>query len=100
MVCNYRKGNKKQLPGTTIRYLHDVVNLGLTYHLIQTETPFHNSQTGYGNKIPTQYMVKIFSLPKFKDPNPPIWRRVYAIHYSNVASHYIIYKGERLFLNW
>lgn len=45
--------------------------------------------TGYGNKLQTRY--------KLKHKNK--LKRVYAICYSNVASHYILENGNKLFLN-
>ena len=46
--------------------------------------------TGYGGKLVTDYML---SIPGAARPY-----RVYAICFSNCASHYILRKGERLFL--
>lgn len=42
--------------------------------------------SGYGNKLPTQYMVRVFSQR---------WHRVYCICYSNVGTCYVIIKGKR-----
>ena len=42
--------------------------------------------TGYGSKIPTRYMVKTNNR----------WYRVYSICYSNVATDYIVSKGEKI----
>ena len=47
--------------------------------------------TGYGGKLTTRYVIT--------DPVDKKTRRVYAICYSNCASHYIIKGGERLFLH-
>lgn len=56
-----------------------------------TETPKYRArQDGYGNKIPTDKMVRF--------PNEKQWRRVYAICWSNAATHYIIRDGERVVL--
>ena len=46
--------------------------------------------TGYGRKLVTPYML---SIPGAARPY-----RVYAICFSNCASHYILRNGERLFL--
>jgi hypothetical protein len=46
--------------------------------------------TGYGRKLTTEYMLAL--------PDSPRPYRVYAICYSNVASFYILRKGEWLFL--
>lgn len=43
---------------------------------------------GSGRKITTDYVAQINGLTY----------RVYAICFSNAASHYVIYKGEKLFL--
>ena len=50
--------------------------------------PKNNSRSGYGTKIPTEYTVF----------DGKLYRRVYAICYGNSASHYVIVKGERLFI--
>ena len=44
--------------------------------------------SGYGAKIPTQYVVKHNNRMK----------RVYAIQYSNAGSLYIFNKGNKLFI--
>lgn len=46
--------------------------------------------SGYGKKIPTQYMVRLSFNPR--------WLRVYQVIYSNVGSLYIESKGEQLFI--
>lgn len=45
---------------------------------------------GYGEKIPTDWQVIIAGEKK--------WRKVYAICWSNVASHYIMLDGKREFI--
>ena len=52
----------------------------------QTEAPRHYSATGYGDKIPTTYMVKYLN----------VWRRVYCRIFSNIGSLYVIIKGEKI----
>lgn len=52
------------------------------------DAPLYYSATGYGSKIPTDYTV-------FDGKRN---RRVYAICYSNCASHYVLVKGEQLFI--
>lgn len=47
------------------------------------------NKTGYGSRIKTDWIIK-------GDDNR--LRRVYAICYSNVASYYVTYKGERYFI--
>jgi hypothetical protein len=48
-------------------------------------------QYGYGDKITTTYMVRLADDER--------WRRVYAICYSNVASHYVIVNGAVKYLH-
>ena len=45
--------------------------------------------TGYGPKIPTEYMVK----------NNGRWQRVYCAIYSNIGTLYIISGGIKLIVN-
>lgn len=49
--------------------------------------PRNNSSTGYGPKVPTQYMLKVGRR----------LHRVYCMIYSNSGSCYIIKDGKRLF---
>jgi len=49
----------------------------------KTAAPRNKNALGYGNAIPTEYMVKLNRGPRSQ------WQRVYAICYSNAASHYI-----------
>ena len=48
-----------------------------------TPAPRNRNVMGYGNAIPTPYMVKLDRGPRSQ------WQRVYAICYSNAASHYV-----------
>ena len=52
------------------------------------KNPMSRSVSGYGSKLPTQYLVH----------DGKYLRRVYAICWSNVASFYVLAKGERLFI--
>ena len=54
-----------------------------------TEYPHSNSRTGYGDKIPTQYLVFIAKK----------WRRVYCRQYSNIGTCYVLIKGERVIID-
>jgi len=54
-----------------------------------TNPPKNRSVSGYGSKLPTQYMVKWQSK----------WRRVYAICWSNVATFYIGQNGQKIIVN-
>ena len=55
----------------------------------ETECPKSNSKTGYGDKIPTQYMVYIANK----------WRRVYCCQYSNIGTCYVLIKGEQVIID-
>ena len=50
----------------------------------KTKAPINRNVMGYGNRIPTEYMVKLDRGPRSQ------WQRVYAICYSNAASHYVM----------
>lgn len=56
-----------------------------------TKAPFNRSISGYGSKVPTQYMVRHATSKR--------WHRVYMIQYSNAGSAYIERHGNRYFLN-
>ena len=55
----------------------------------ETECPYSNSKTGYGDKIPTQRMVYIANR----------WRRVYCCIYSNIGTCYVLIKGELVIID-
>lgn len=55
----------------------------------QTKAPLNRSRSGYGNKIPSTWMLKL---------DGKRWHRVYIICFSNAGSAYILVKDERLFL--
>jgi hypothetical protein len=46
------------------------------------------SPSGYGRKISTDYMAEVLGRK----------RRVYAICFSNAASHYVLVKGEAFYI--
>jgi hypothetical protein len=48
------------------------------------------NRTGYGDKLTTPTKVRYHGR----------WYRVYATCYSNVPTHWIESKGERLYLRW
>ena len=60
------------------------------YSVETTDTPRHNSSTGYGSKIPTQYLLHCADGYK---------RRVYARCYGNAASMYIVVQGKKFYLH-
>ena len=49
-----------------------------------TEPPRSASRTGYGSKLPTQYLLQVAKR----------WHRVYAICWSNGSTCYIVKGGE------
>ena len=55
----------------------------------KTEVPKYNNKTGYGDRIPTNYMVFIANK----------WRRVYCRQYSNIGTLYVLIKGERVIID-
>lgn len=65
-----------------------------------TDPPKVRSVSGYGNKLTTSYKVRV-SHAGDKELSPSqstLWRRVYAICHSNVASHYVMILGKRYFV--
>lgn len=54
-----------------------------------TDCPRSNSATGYGSKIPTQYMVYVANK----------WRRVYCRIYSNIGTCYVLINKERVIID-
>ena len=55
----------------------------------ETGCPHSNSKTGYGSKIPTQYMVFVENK----------WRRVYCRVYSNIGTCYVMINKERVIID-
>ena len=55
----------------------------------QTKAPLNRSRTGYGNKIPTHWMLEL---------DGKRWYRVYMIQWSNLGSAYIQTKSGKLYL--
>lgn len=55
----------------------------------KTLAPHNRSRTGYGSKIPTQWLLQLSNKR---------WHRVYVICYSNSGSAYIATKAGKLFL--
>lgn len=65
-------------------------------NLLERPLPHHvrglsYTATGYGEKIPTRYMVRVYDQK---------WRRVYARCFSNVATLYIVHEGEKHVISW
>ena len=55
----------------------------------ETKCPRSNSRTGYGDKIPTQYLVFIENK----------WRRIYCRQYSNIGTCYVMINKERVIID-
>ena len=51
-----------------------------------TKEPFSRSQTGYGAKLPTRFMVQL------EDKQ---WRRIYVACYSNSGTAYVQTKADK-----
>lgn len=58
--------------------------------MVTDKTPKSPSRTGYGSKLPTEYMVHFNGR----------WRRVYAICFSNVSTFYIPDGKEKLIVSF
>jgi len=73
---------------TMVNYLGDIK--GDSFTLYRTEHyPRNRRQDGYGDKIPTDLMCR-FGKRNY---------RVYAICWSNVASHYVLIGKQKYFLH-
>lgn len=55
----------------------------------QGTLPPNRSRTGYGNKIPTSWELRL---------DDGHWRRVYLVQHSNAGSAYVLVKGEAHYL--
>lgn len=75
---------------TKIKYANEVGKFCLEKSPIKGWRRGQNSD-GYGTKISTDWILI------FEEDNRR--RRVYATCYSNVASYWIIYKGNKLYLH-
>lgn len=58
----------------------------------QRHANYGRNACGYGNRIATPYLVRLAG-------NGP-WRRVYAVCHSNVASHYVVVKGQAYYVKY
>lgn len=57
----------------------------------QTETPHNYSQTGYGNKLPTSWQIRLHKR----------WHRIYVVCWSNCGSAYVrTSKGDLYLGTW
>ena len=90
---DYRMENDMGYRDIVIKYIPPTAGLWLKEAKPMVVSPWGNryrgqSQSGYGQKITTDYMVEI---------NSTLYR-VYATCWSNAASHWIRCKGETLHL--
>lgn len=78
---------------TTVTYLtesHTILEVDRGFKLNPPSTA-----TGYGNKLATRYRLKL----QAKDGSFTCYRQVWAVCWSNVASHYVILNDKRLYLH-
>lgn len=54
-----------------------------------TEQPRQRTATGYGPKLPIDFMVKVGTR----------WYRVYVVNYGNAGSAYVVLKGQDYYLS-
>jgi len=73
----------------TVAYLNEPYTVTIN-QLWWQKQGLQQTTTGYGRKLTTQYVLAV--------PDSPRPYRVYAICFSNCASHYILRKGKMLFL--
>lgn len=78
---------------TSVIYLAEHYN----FDVRETEVPKFHSVTGYGQKIPTQYMIRISNANSYGLQNR--WYRVYATCFSNCASHWVTVNNVVYHLN-
>lgn len=75
--------------------MHDSTVFHLSDNLVSevkiTKVPFNRSLSGYGAKVPTEYMIRHATSQR--------WHRVYMMQYGNAGSAYIERLGSRYFLN-
>jgi hypothetical protein len=72
----------------SVNYLNPPYKL-ITQMLSWQKQGLQQTASGYGRKLTTPYMLETPDGRK---------RRVYAVCFSNSASHYVLIKGERVFL--
>lgn len=69
--------------------------MSLSYNITEkkrTPISFNGAnQLGYGGKIRTQYMIRVYY--------EKIWRRVYCTCWANSGSCWIMYKGTKVNVN-
>ena len=78
----YRNGNSGCFRTESVECKESLLphhKLGLNY-----------TATGYGNKLPTRYMVKVDNGLSKR------WYRVYSTCHSNVSSEYVLVRGDKI----
>ena len=80
---------KQEETRTVIRYLRDYHKF--TIRAEDTTPNYGRSADGYGRKIPTNRLIRLEGEKR--------WRRVYAICFSNCASHYIMIGGDAYYIH-
>ena len=77
MALNFEKVKEGPRAGELVRLYPAGPAVKRTAHI-----PHNPSRTGYGAKIPTQYMVRTID---------NVWRRVYCAVYSNSGTCYVMH---------
>jgi hypothetical protein len=76
-----------------IRYLRDLVDDG-KYTISSVPFPrVERSVSGYGYKLSTGHIVN------FKVDGKKFYRRIWATCYSNVASNWVMFKGDKFYVS-
>ena len=79
-----------RVPGTN--NLVPEIDINPSINLIsEPMAPPNPYATGYGNRIPTRYKVRVFDQR---------FRRVYITLHSNVGTAYIVYRGKAYRVGW
>lgn len=69
------------------------LNVDDVHEIKITDTPtYGRTVSGYGGKIPTEYMLRLVG------ERP--WKRVYAMCYGNAVSLYVLRHGKEFFLDY
>lgn len=68
-----------------------VLDVDPSINLRRVEAPRTRNVSGYGRKLPTGYMVRVFNRR---------WHRVYMAQYGNAGTAYIIHKGKAFRVDW
>lgn len=86
-MANFATVQHGEYAGELVRiHINPSINL-----IADSTAPRSPYVTGYGDKIPTRYRVRVFDQK---------WRRVYVRQYSNAGTAYVFHKGERVIVTW